>query len=109
MEVVKSRNTQKWGKYGKVRLRVWRQRLNCLPLPTRILPYMQFLQNQMDELQANVLFHEYRNACVGPNRNMAFKKVGYNRKKAKLIYKFKLEQDFKSDNLKTVWNGMASD
>ncbi len=61
----KHAKTRKRGKRGGVRLRLRRQKLNRLPLPTMILANVQSLRNKTDELKANVLhLSQYRNTCV---------------------------------------------
>ena len=56
---------RKRGRRGGVRLRLKRQRLRRIPLPSIILANVQSLRNKTDELQANSNYlHEYRNACI---------------------------------------------
>lgn len=59
------------GKRGGVHMRLKRQKLQRIPLPSIILANVQSLRNKTDELQGNTNYlHEYRNACI-----MAFSKT----------------------------------
>lgn len=53
------------GKRGGDRLRLKRQKLQRIPLPSIIVANVQSLRNKTDELQANTIhLHEYRDACI---------------------------------------------
>ena len=56
---------RKRGKRGGVRLRLKKQQLTRLPLPSLILGNAQSLRNKLDELQGNVRFlRDYKDCCV---------------------------------------------
>lgn len=60
-----SDKTRKRGSKGGARVRLKRQGLRRVPLPSIILANVQSLRNKTDELQANVINqHKYRDACI---------------------------------------------
>ncbi|KAK3558278.1 hypothetical protein QTP86_013926 [Hemibagrus guttatus] len=56
---------RKRGKRGGVRLRLRKQRLTRVPLPSVIMGNVWSLRNKVDELQGNVHYQkDFRNCCI---------------------------------------------